>query len=243
MLNLFAASGRINYAKSARLHLQSMNELPEKHPWLYQCFNEKGYHVVRRSDRYWGGLWSDLIIEQVLMRSIKSRGGLSRGRGMSDSVIAIWCLSMHRLAAVHGSMSTLTSHIHQTSEQHAEERESRIDRDMRDQAAVKTWLEEHSPVVRQLISIANGITASEESMVNCDEVEEVGAKIQQSLDDVRFTAAKIKRSDKVKTLASLQSSVKIAEEEVAIDPMTLFTRLIALVMRGSDIASSVFPKL
>ena len=73
MLNLFAAFGRINYAKSARLYLQSMNELPEKHPWLYQCFNEKGYHVVRRSVRYWGGLWSDLIIEQVLMRSIKSR--------------------------------------------------------------------------------------------------------------------------------------------------------------------------
>ena len=49
--------------------------------------------------------------------------------------------------------------------------------------------------------------------------------------------AKIKRSDKVKTLASLQSSVKIAEEEVAIDPMTLFTRLIALVMRESDVTS------
>ena len=111
---------------------------------------------------------------------------------MSDSVIAIWCLSMHRLAAVHGSMSTLTSHIHQTSEQHVEERESRIDRDMRDQAAVKTWSEEHSPFmeVRQLISIANGITASEESMVNCDEV--VCAKIQQSLDDVQFTYCKNK---------------------------------------------------
>ena len=67
---------------------------------------------------------------------------------------------------------------------------------MRDQAVVKTWLEEHSPFteVRQLISIANGITDSEESMVNCDEVEEVGAKIQQSL-DVQFTAAKIKRSE------------------------------------------------
>ena len=160
MLNLFAASGCINYAKSARLSLQSMNELPDKYPWLYQCFNEKGYHVVRRSDRYWGGLWSDLIIEQVLMRSIKSHGGLSRGRGTSDSVIAIWCQSMHRLAAIHESMSTLTGHIHQTSGQHVEERASRFKRDM------TTWLE-HSPFTgaKELMSIANGITASEESLV------------------------------------------------------------------------------
>ena len=38
MLNLFAAAGRVNYAKSARLYLQSMDALPEQHPWLHQCF-------------------------------------------------------------------------------------------------------------------------------------------------------------------------------------------------------------
>lgn len=74
-------------------------------------------------------------------------------------------------------------------------------------------------------------------MLNCDQVGEIGTKIQQSLDDVAFTAAKIKRNEKVKTLASLQSSVQIVEEEVAIDPTTLFTRLIALVMRENDVAS------
>ena len=89
MLNLFAAAGRINCAKSARLYLQSMYELPEKYPCLHQCFQEHGYHTIRRSNTFWGGLWSDLIIEQVLMRSMKSRGGLSRGRGMSENVIAM----------------------------------------------------------------------------------------------------------------------------------------------------------
>ena len=38
MLNLFAAAGRVDYAKSARLYLQSMDALPEQHPWLHQCF-------------------------------------------------------------------------------------------------------------------------------------------------------------------------------------------------------------
>ena len=71
MFNLFAASGRVNYAKSARLYLQTMNDLPQKHPWLFQCFNEKGYQTIRRSGRYWAGLWSELIIEQSLNESCK----------------------------------------------------------------------------------------------------------------------------------------------------------------------------
>ena len=35
MLNLFAATGHINYAKSARLYLQTMQCLQFDHPWLY----------------------------------------------------------------------------------------------------------------------------------------------------------------------------------------------------------------
>ena len=49
MLNLFAATGHINYAKSSRLYLQLMMQLPSDYPWLYQCFIEKGYHTIRRA--------------------------------------------------------------------------------------------------------------------------------------------------------------------------------------------------
>ena len=73
MLNLFAATAHINYSRSFRLYLQLMWELPTDHPWLYHCFTEQGFHTVRRSSRYWAGLWTDLIIKQVMMRSIKSR--------------------------------------------------------------------------------------------------------------------------------------------------------------------------
>ena len=73
MLNLFAATGHFNYAKSARMYLQLMLELPAGHPWLYEQFTKHVYHTVRRNDRYWAGLWTDLTIEQLMMRSIKSR--------------------------------------------------------------------------------------------------------------------------------------------------------------------------
>ena len=65
MLNLFAATDHMNHAKSARLYLQSMMDLPAKHPWLFQRLSVDGYYFIRRSDRFWAGLWPDLVIEQV----------------------------------------------------------------------------------------------------------------------------------------------------------------------------------
>ena len=67
MINVFAATGHINYAECARLHLQNMLELQANFPWVHSRFAQHGYHTVRRSNRYWAGLWSDLIIEQCLM--------------------------------------------------------------------------------------------------------------------------------------------------------------------------------
>jgi len=40
MLNLFAATGHVNYAKSERLYLQQMCELEETREWLYSMFQE-----------------------------------------------------------------------------------------------------------------------------------------------------------------------------------------------------------
>ena len=48
MLNLFAATGHLNYAKCARIHLQQMRNTNDTHPWIYKCFKEKGYHMVRQ---------------------------------------------------------------------------------------------------------------------------------------------------------------------------------------------------
>ena len=78
MLPYLAASGHNLYTKCARVYLQQMANLKEEHPDVHQRF-EDGLHVIRRSDRLWAGLSSDLIIEQVLMRSMKTSGGLTRG--------------------------------------------------------------------------------------------------------------------------------------------------------------------
>lgn len=92
MLPYFAASGHNHYLKCALLYLQSMSQLESSNPEVYGRFMD-GFHAVRRSDRYWAGLSTDLIIEQVLMRSLKTSGGLTRGRGMTEQQRLIWLLS------------------------------------------------------------------------------------------------------------------------------------------------------
>ena len=173
LIHVFAATGHINYAKSARLHLQYMLELSTKYPWVYSQFSEHGYHTVRRSDRYWSGLWSDLIIEQVLM----SRSGITRGRGVSESVRLLWVNSMHRCAGIHNAMGNLTGHRHRKSKQHIELSTSRIKRDNSNLQKLIELFDNHEPFdpdEHLLKSLSSGITASPEDGVNCDEAEEVG---------------------------------------------------------------------
>ena len=99
MLPYFAASGHNLYLKSSYLYLQDMFQLEEKHPTVYNAFMS-GSNVVRKSDRFWAGLSTYLVIEQVLMRSVKSVGGMTRGRGMTEAQRAQWLLSMPACAEI-----------------------------------------------------------------------------------------------------------------------------------------------
>ena len=46
-------------------YLQEMSELENRHPDVYLKF-VNGRHVERRSNKFWAGLSSDLVIEQTL---------------------------------------------------------------------------------------------------------------------------------------------------------------------------------
>ena len=84
----YAAAGHNHYTKGVHLYPQSMQHLQETNSNVYEKFLA-GYHVVQRTDRHWAGLSTDLVIEQSLMRSIKSEGALTRGRGISESQRAL----------------------------------------------------------------------------------------------------------------------------------------------------------
>lgn len=83
-----------------------MSNHQNEHPEVYRDF-VSGFHVVRRSNRHWAGLPMDLVIEQVLMRSLKTSGELTRGRGMTEQQRLIWLLSMPACAETNRSTQEL----------------------------------------------------------------------------------------------------------------------------------------
>ncbi|KAJ8043553.1 hypothetical protein HOLleu_10691 [Holothuria leucospilota] len=215
MINLFAASGHHHYAKSARLHLQDMYNLNQNYPWVYQCFSSKGFHSIRRSNKVWAGLWTDLVIEQTLMRSTKSRGGLTHRRGVTETVRNLWVGSMHRCASVHEAMGSLTGKLTKASEQHRDLDVSRITKDDSDLRRLSNWFDIHDPFPSSpgLHNIASGVQAN--STIDCDRAELVGDIICRKLDNI--------------------SSVKINKADVQVKSGVLFARLIALIQREDNI--------
>ena len=98
MINLFSATAHNNYAKTIRLYLQSVQVLEKDHPQIFKQF-AFGNHTVRRTDMIWSRLWTYLSIEQILMKSLKDRGGVI-GKEMTEIVLKFWTKTMHRSAKI-----------------------------------------------------------------------------------------------------------------------------------------------
>lgn len=70
MLPIFAAAGRGQYAKALRLYLELMLVYNVKYGSLIKTFKVIGLHTVRYTDHEWSGVWTDLSIEQRLMKVV-----------------------------------------------------------------------------------------------------------------------------------------------------------------------------
>ncbi|KAJ8882100.1 hypothetical protein PR048_018588 [Dryococelus australis] len=82
MCYLFVNSGHNNYATYARVYIQDMRELEKKYPQVHEMF-------TKRHDRMLGVIWTDMFIEQTLMKSTKGRSGITHGEGMTGEPMSI----------------------------------------------------------------------------------------------------------------------------------------------------------
>ena len=73
MLPYFAAAGHNNYAKCCRLYLQDCAQLC---PCLQKPMDDGLFTIRRNKNLFWSGTWSDMTIEQCLMRAGKTQGGI-----------------------------------------------------------------------------------------------------------------------------------------------------------------------
>ncbi|CAG2194071.1 unnamed protein product [Mytilus edulis] len=225
MLPYLAASGHNLYVKSSRVYLQQMENLKTTHPEVL-AFLQSGHHVIRRSDKFWAGLSSDLVIEQVLMRSLKTTGGMTRGRGMSEGQRAQWILSMPDCAEMNNALQEFTGVNYGTSDQHKEGGESRRSRDCQDLKTFLSFLISRSPFVEEtsLRNIETGVSA--DKFVNVDNSKELGIKILKSMDGKKIDEFSFKRKEQA-TILSAKSAIKVDDDVIIVDSQLLFQRFLA----------------
>ena len=65
-------------------------------------------HVTCRSNCFWAGLSPDPVMEQVLMHNLKTSGGVTRSRGMSERQWTTWFLSVPVTIEVNRAMQNFT---------------------------------------------------------------------------------------------------------------------------------------
>lgn len=235
MIPFFHATGHFNYAKSAHMYVQDMLQLKnDMDRNEYEMFTSGGYFTIRRSDKFWSGVWSDMIIEQFLMRSMKTQGGLTHGRGMGDGVIAKFVLTMIILIEVCNSMETFCDVSYCSSEQHVDSTDARVKRDAADLMKLVEFFARYNPFphTQQLTSIFSGIVAN--NSINCHRAYEMGMQSVKSIIGGNFQTVKFTRKSRVLSLKSVQSSITINNETIAINPLLLFQRLCLNINSKSD---------
>ena len=229
-LLICAAAGHFNYVKSAYLYLQNMKDLETRNPVVFKKFQD-GFHVIRRTDQFWAGLGADLVIEQNLMRLLKSNGGLTRGSHMTEEQRALSTLSSPVCSEYNCALQDFNHRVFTTSEQHKEGAEARIKRDQSDLAKIKVRLESCNPFSTgdpSLRNIITGVVASDECDV--DDYSTVGKKTIDKLVGQPVFTYSFKRKDRAIT-PSAASAVKVTPQKI-IDPPLLFQSLIVISRAG-----------
>lgn len=225
MLPYFHASGHFLYAKSAHLYLQDMLKLEETmDEQTYENFRN-GFFTVKRTEKYNSGTWTDMVIEQSLMKSMKTEGGVSRGRSTKESVLCKWVYAMYATNTICEEMEKFCNISLESTEQHVDSRDSRVKKDNADVNILFDWFKLHDPFpnTTQLISIASGIVGNEQ--INCHRAYEIGLESMKKITGLSYNEIKLKRSEKVMPLSSVNKSVKINDCKVAVDPLLLFQRI------------------
>ncbi|KAL8561256.1 hypothetical protein ACOMHN_047112 [Nucella lapillus] len=242
MMPFLAAVGHNLYTKSLQLYLQDMMQLEVTHPYVYASF-QQGYHVIRRSDRLWAGLSTDLTIEQGLMRSAKSTGGLTRGRGMSEAQRTVWLLSMPACAAVNGAMQVFAGLNYATSEQHVDLTDARQKQDEKDVREMVGFLESRDPFEEseKPKNIVTGEVAY--PSVNAHQALEVGNIILQKMWGKKIEEFTFKCCDQATTMINAsKNAFRIGEDIISVDPQLLFQRIASTVpgLHDGDEKAGVF---
>ncbi|CAH2005907.1 unnamed protein product [Acanthoscelides obtectus] len=214
MLPYFHASGHFLYARCCHLYLQDMHSLKDKmSAQEYEMFTGGGF-TARRTSKFWCGTWTDMTIEQSLMRIMKITGGLTHGRGVSESILCKWTKGMTSLQNICEEMEKMCGVAFTSSEQHVEMRESRIKRDTSDSKNFMDWFTQHHPFpnVGDILSLTTGVVG--DSTINCHMAKAFGLLSVDRIVGGDFETVIFYMKDRFLPLATMKNAIKISDETI-----------------------------
>ena len=142
------------------------------------------------------------------MRSIKTRGGLTRGRGMTEQQRKLWLPSTPACSQANHAIRQVSGVCYDGSEQHKEVNISRTNKNYEDAVMVMQYILPRSPFcpMKELINIHTGKVADRN--VNADEDYKIGLKIIEPMTGVDNDKCIFKKKDQAVIMKS-ESSLKL----------------------------------
>ena len=127
------------------------------------------------------------------MRLLKTSGGMTHCRGITDSSLSIkWVHALPHSIPICEALEAFTNVHTNTSDQHKDLRTSSVARDSNDYATFVQWLHAHSHFaysdLDSLVDISTGIVA--DKSVNCDAEYDIGLVVASAMVGKNFTDVK-----------------------------------------------------
>ena len=139
------------------------------------------------------------------MRSLKTTGGLTRGRGIDENQRLVWTLSSPVCAEVNTVMQNFTNDKYVASDQHKDISTARRERDYADTQKMITTLSNKCPFSQGdgLYSYDSGVCAAE--TVNADNATHVGNAILNKMVGKNVLNDTFKKADQIVTMLKKDS--------------------------------------
>ncbi|XP_025836330.1 uncharacterized protein LOC108737016 isoform X1 [Agrilus planipennis] len=191
----------------------------------YDEFVNQGYFTIRRSSKFWSGVWSDVAIEQVLMRGMKCMGGLTRGRGVSESTVTKWIACAILLLEISHEMEQFCNYTYENTE-HVDSRSYRMNRDATDLVLLIDFYKYNNLflVSDKLYSICSGIVGNHK-ISYCHKAHKVGINLVNRIIGIPFEDVKFKRKDQVLLISAMNNKIKVNDAIVTIQPLSIYQRI------------------
>lgn len=240
MLPTMMAAGHTEYGKALRFALQKFIEYDGQIKAFYLTQND---HTVKYSTDEWAGVWSDMSIEQTLMRYCKSQGGLSGGRLRSESAQKVWLLTLTVFSAIHQTLEE-RQHPGAKDYDHADLGNSRMKDDYEKVVKLVEWFKTTDLLntdAEKLVSFVTG-EVNTDGRVNCHMASDIGKDMQLALDGGTFVS-KVSRKSKCDNFTVLRKKLKVNQKAVYLAPYVMFTRLTVAAERKLTVKDSMWWEL